>query len=95
MGLPEPAVQVVETGRGVYRVQVGEGRSATTHRVEVPAAYPAALGLGEVPVDELVAASFAFLLEREPSSSILRRFRLDQIARYFPEYPAEIARYLG
>ena len=42
--------------------------------------------------EQLVTASFKFLLEREPSSSILRRFRLSQIEDYFPEYPTEIAR---
>ena len=31
-------------------------------------------------------ASFEFLLEREPPSSILGRFDLDIIGRYFPEY---------
>jgi hypothetical protein len=34
----------------------------------------------------LVRDSFLFLLEREPSSSILPRFALSEIARYFPEY---------
>ncbi len=35
-------------------------------------------------------ASFEFLLEREPATSILREFSLDVISRYFPGYPAEI-----
>ena len=42
--------------------------------------------------EELVRASFAFLLEREPARSILRRFSLDVIGDYFPEYAAEMAR---
>ena len=44
--------------------------------------------------ERLVTESFRFLLEREPSSSILRRFRLSQIEDYFPDYPAEIGRLL-
>ena len=44
---------------------------------------------------ELVRESFRFLLEREPPSSILSRFDLPVIARYFPEYPGEIRRRLG
>jgi hypothetical protein len=36
--------------------------------------------------DELVADSFAFLLEREPKESILREFDLSVIKRYFPDY---------
>jgi hypothetical protein len=43
---------------------------------------------------ELVRESFAFLLEREPPTSILPTFSLDVIGRYFPEYPTEIRRRL-
>lgn len=39
---------------------------------------------------DLVEASFAFLLEREPKESILREFDLTVIGRYFPEYEQEI-----
>ena len=39
--------------------------------------------------------SFAFLLEREPASSILGQFELTVIGRYFPEYEQEIRRRLG
>jgi hypothetical protein len=43
----------------------------------------------------VVRESFEFLLEREPASSILARFSLTDISRYFPEYPEELARRLG
>jgi hypothetical protein len=36
--------------------------------------------------EELVADSFAFLLEREPKESILKEFDLSVIQRYFPDY---------
>jgi hypothetical protein len=39
-----------------------------------------------------VRRSFDFLLEREPSTSILSSFSLEQIGHYFPEYPAVIGR---
>jgi hypothetical protein len=39
---------------------------------------------------KLVRASFEFVLEREPATSILHEFSLDLISRYFPGYPAEI-----
>jgi hypothetical protein len=42
-------------------------------------------------VEDLVKRSFAFLLEREPPSSILHEFQLTDIERYFPEYPRVIA----
>jgi hypothetical protein len=44
---------------------------------------------------KLVEESFRFLLEREPPSSILRMLAISDIARYFPDYPAEIGRRLG
>ena len=37
-------------------------------------------------VEDLVARSFDFLLQREPPGSILSTFDLSVIQRYFPEY---------
>ena len=42
----------------------------------------------------LVEAAFAFLLDREPKESILARFDLSVISRYFPEFERELPRYL-
>jgi hypothetical protein len=44
--------------------------------------------------ERLVRASFEFLLEREPASSILAEFELSEIGRYFPEYWDELQRRL-
>lgn len=78
-----------------FQVEVRDGERTTTHRVTVPER----LGEGvELPPDELESAvreSFNFLLEREPASSILSRFSLSDISRYFPEYPRELARRLS
>lgn len=41
---------------------------------------------------DLVRRSFEFLLSREPNTSILREFRITEIERYFPDYPAAIRR---
>lgn len=43
-------------------------------------------------VEDLVARSFEFLLEREPQSAILTTFDLSVIQRYFPEYDAAFRR---
>ena len=53
------------------------------------------VGATGVPEEELVRASFAFLLDREPATSILTRFSLDVIGRYFPEYTSELRDYLA
>lgn len=63
-----------------------EAGSTTTHVVSVSADYAARLTGDKVGPAELVRHSFEFLLEREPNNSILRRFDLPVIARYFPEY---------
>jgi hypothetical protein len=63
--------------------------------VSVPAGFAASLGCSRVAPGELVRASFEFLLEREPATSILRKFSLDVVSRYFPGYPAEIRARLG
>ena len=40
--------------------------------------------------ERLVRAAFAFLLEREPASSILRSFDLPVIGRYFPGWEDDV-----
>jgi len=44
------------------------------------------LTAGKITKEELIKKSFEFLLEREPKESILSRFRLQLINRYFPEF---------
>jgi hypothetical protein len=61
----------------------------TEHTVTVTKADKERLA-PESTVEELVTRSFEFLLEREAPTSILRRFGLADIERYFPEYPATI-----
>ncbi len=51
-------------------------------------------GAGADGPSALVRASFRFLLEREPVGSILSRFGLSDIERYFPEYRDVIDSYL-
>lgn len=72
-------------------VTVGTDAAATRHRVTVDTALLARLRPGaDDPVD-LVRASFAFLLAREPREAILREFDLPVIGRYFPEWESQIA----
>lgn len=39
---------------------------------------------------ELITRSFEFLLKRESNQSILKKFNLEVISQYFPEYIDEI-----
>ncbi len=77
---------------GHFGVQLTEGATTTSHRVSVPGAMLDDLGLADVDLDALVRESFEFLLEREPATSILPEFSLEEIARFFPEYYDELRR---
>jgi hypothetical protein len=85
-------IEITPLEPGVFRVQVTEGGGVTSHRVRVPQTMVDDLGLGDVEPEVLLRASFAFLLEREPATSILREFALSDIARSFDDYHAELRR---
>ena len=83
-------IRVDKQAEGEFRVTVKDTRGQTTHEVTVSDDYYKKLTGGGIPAEELVSKSFEFLLEREPKESILRRFDLPLIGRYFPEYEREI-----
>lgn len=91
----QPTVLVARQNDGAFSVKVRSPRAETSHTVVIPAGFAERVGLPDVPSEELVRASFMFLLDREPASSVLPRFELDMISRFFPEYPAELAGYLA
>ena len=86
-------IEVTELDGETFRVAVSDGGSATTHEVIVTESAVSRLGGGASAV-QLVRASFAFLLDREPKESIMARFDLPVIGEYFPEYGSMIGRYL-
>lgn len=89
-----PMIDVHEIDERTFKVTVKDAKT-TTHEVTVDPAYHQKLSGGRVPPGTLVEKSFEFLLEREPNTSILQRFDLPVIARYFPEYERTIQRMLG
>jgi hypothetical protein len=72
-------------------VDVVDGGSSTQHTVEVSTAELDRWGRGRS-AEELLRESFRFLLDREPKESILRKFQLSVIPRYFPDYERAITR---
>jgi len=52
------------------------------------------LGADATP-EQLVEASFRFLLDREPVSAIMKEFDISVISDYFPEYESEVKAYLN
>ena len=49
---------------------------------------------GRVTPEECVRAAFAFLLDHEPKESILSRFDITTIGRYFPSFERDLSKYL-
>jgi hypothetical protein len=92
-----PRVEVIAAAAGAgwdCTVTVHNG-GETLHRVRVAARDLARLAPGASDPIDLVQASFAFLLEREPKESILREFDLTIIGTYFPDYEREIGHRLS
>lgn len=88
------SIQVGEAGNDEYEVIVNSAGTRTVHRVRMSQADHARYGVPGVTPERLLEESFRFLLEREPATSILSRFDLSVIERYFPEYSEEIRRRL-
>lgn len=78
----------LEPGR--YRAEITEGHLTTSHRVIVPDGVLEELGIAAVDHERVVQETMRFLLEREPATSILPDFSLEDIPRYFPEFYEEL-----
>ncbi len=87
-------IRVTRTGHDAFHVEVVEAGERTRHQVRASAEAIRRYA-GDAPAERVLEESFAFLLEREPKESILARFELPLIERYFPEYPREIRRRLA
>jgi hypothetical protein len=90
-----PKIEVEKTGNLEFRVRIIEEGSESTHSVTMKQEDYARLTGGKIQPEELVQRSFEFVLEREPKESILSRFDLSVISRYFPEYEREIKKRLS
>ncbi len=86
------AVDASPSGAGwVCEVAVEQAGERTLHKVRLTRADLErwAGGSRKEDVEDLVARSFDFLLQRERPASILRQFDLSEITRYFPEYDSQ------
>lgn len=86
-------IDVTRKDEETFEVTVRDA-TATTHTVTLTNDYYQKLTNGEVSPEKLIEKSFAFLLERESNTMILRRFDLPVIGEYFSEYEKTIAGYL-
>jgi hypothetical protein len=73
-----------------WAVDVTEGTTHTRHRVIVPDDLLDDLGLTGVDEAQVVRESIAFVLDREPATSLYDEFPLDTLAGRFPDFADEI-----
>jgi hypothetical protein len=83
-------IEVEKTGNLEFRVRIIEKGSESTHTVTIKQDDYTRLTAGKTEPEELLRRSFEFLLEHEPKESILTRFDLSVISRYFPAYERDI-----
>ncbi len=74
----------------IFKVTVDEGGSASRHQVTVDGKTCKELTGGKSSPENLIEASFMYLLERERKESILSNFDLMLSSSFFPGYPGEI-----
>jgi len=58
----------------------------TNHQVTISDNFIAKYQIKNLTKKEIIEQSFIFLLQRESSTSILRKFDIEVIGNYFPEY---------
>ena len=78
-----------------FDVVVSEGKGETHHHVTMSRELCERLTAGKYTPERCLEAAFRFLLDREPKESILRRFDVTEISRYFPEFEREMPHYLA
>ena len=91
-------IGVRRTGDGdplAFEVVVREGKGESRHQVTMARGTCERLTAGKHAPERLIEAAFRFLLEREPKESILGRFDVTLISRYFPEFERELPKYLS
>jgi hypothetical protein len=84
-------IRVERKDQNEFLVVVTERGSATKHTVALDEDYYQKLTKGRISKEQLIEMSFSFLLARESKESILRKFNLQVIKRYFPEYESRIS----
>ena len=72
-----------------FKVSVTKN-SSTKHIVLLSDRFHQDVTNNKLTKTELITHSFEFLLKRESNQSILKKFNLEVISQYFPEYIEEI-----
>ena len=78
-------ISITTKDKDTFSVTV-TGSSTTTHTVTISDQIHTKLTGGKIFKEALLEMSFEFLLQREPNTSILAKFKLEMISQYFPDY---------
>ena len=82
-------INVETIDNNTFKVSVTKN-SSTVHIVLLNDRFHLDVSNNKLTKTELITKSFEFLLKRESNQSILKKFNLEVISQYFPEYIDEI-----
>ena len=83
---------ITELSKDKFEITVNADQ-LTKHFVIVTDQMLLNLTNNKISKEELLNFSFNFLLEREPNTSILSKFDIIVISKYFPEYISKVENY--
>ena len=83
---------ITELSKDKFEITV-KADQLTKHVVSVTDQMLLNLTNNKISKEELLNFSFNFLLEREPNTSILSKFDIIVISKYFPEYISKVQNY--
>ena len=83
---------ITELSKDKFEITVNADQ-ITKHVVSVTDQMLLNLTKNKISKEELLNFSFNFLLEREPNTSILSKFDIIVISKYFPEYISKVENY--
>ena len=83
---------ITELSKDKFKITV-KADQLTKHVVSVTDQMLLNLTNNKISKEELLNFSFNFLLEREPNTSILSKFDIIVISKYFPEYISKVENY--
>ena len=78
-------INIKELSPNVFDVTIYTN-TETNHQVTISDNFITEYQIKNLTKKEIIKKSFLFLLERESNTSILRKFNIEVIANYFPEY---------
>ncbi len=78
-------IKIKELSPNAFDVTI-YSNTETNHQVTISDNFVTEYQIKHLTKKEIIEQSFIFLLERESNTSILRKFDIEVIANYFPEY---------